>query len=127
MYLYGSIALVLLMIVVGAVTFSCRKTSSPGQRPVVIRAKEVSPPVSLPRPKKGAVRIVDTSLADGVKTKVGSRILIEDFLPYLQALHSAGVKDFKVMGGARFNSAIRYVESVKGAGTEQRGRFCEDN
>ena len=49
---------------------------------------------------------MDTSFRDGFQSIYGAKVLVEDFIPALQAAVNAGLKHFETAGGARFQAPI---------------------
>ena len=49
---------------------------------------------------------MDTSFRDGFQSIYGAKVLVEDFIPALQAAVGAGLKHFETAGGARFQAPI---------------------
>lgn len=49
---------------------------------------------------------MDTSFRDGFQSIFGAKVLVEDFIPALQAAVDAGIKHFETAGGARFQAPI---------------------
>ncbi len=57
---------------------------------------------------KKLIKLMDTSFRDGFQSVYGARVLVDDYLPALEAAVSAGIKHFEVAGGAMFQSPIFY-------------------
>ncbi|MBQ3641904.1 biotin/lipoyl-binding protein [bacterium] len=55
---------------------------------------------------KKLIKVMDTSFRDGFQSIYGAKVLVEDFIPALQAAVSAGIKHFETAGGARFQAPI---------------------
>ena len=55
---------------------------------------------------KKQIKVMDTSFRDGFQSIYGAKVLVEDFLPALQAAVDAGIKHFETAGGARFQAPI---------------------
>ncbi len=55
---------------------------------------------------KKQIQVMDTSFRDGFQSIYGAKVLVEDFLPAMQAAVSAGIKHFETAGGARFQAPI---------------------
>ncbi len=55
---------------------------------------------------KKQIKVMDTSFRDGFQSIYGAKVLVEDFIPALQAAVSAGIKHFETAGGARFQAPI---------------------
>lgn len=49
---------------------------------------------------------MDTSFRDGFQSIYGAKVLVDDFIPALQAAVNAGIKHFETAGGARFQAPI---------------------
>ncbi|TQR58563.1 biotin/lipoyl-containing protein [Campylobacter troglodytis] len=58
---------------------------------------------------KKFIDIMDTSFRDGFQSVYGARVLIEDFLPAVEAAKEAGLRHFEFGGGARFQSLYFYL------------------
>ncbi len=58
---------------------------------------------------KKLIDIMDTTFRDGFQSVFGGRVLMEDFLPALQAAKHAGISHFEFGGGARFQSLFFYL------------------
>ncbi len=56
--------------------------------------------------KKKEIKVMDTSFRDGFQSIYGAKVLVEDFIPALQAAVQAGIKHFETAGGARFQAPI---------------------
>jgi pyruvate carboxylase subunit B len=59
-------------------------------------------------PKK-YIDIMDTTFRDGFQSVFGGRVLMEDFLPAVEAAVEAGIHHFEFGGGARFQAPIFYL------------------
>ncbi len=55
---------------------------------------------------KKQIKVMDTSFRDGFQSIYGAKVLVEDFIPALQAAVDAGLKHFETAGGARFQAPI---------------------
>ncbi len=55
---------------------------------------------------KKLIKVMDTSFRDGFQSIFGAKVLVEDFIPALQAAVDAGIKHFETAGGARFQAPI---------------------
>ena len=55
---------------------------------------------------KKQIKVMDTSFRDGFQSVYGAKVLVEDFIPALQAAVDAGLKHFETAGGARFQAPI---------------------
>ncbi|MGL4854876.1 MAG: biotin attachment protein, partial [Lentisphaeria bacterium] len=53
---------------------------------------------------------MDTSFRDGFQSCLGARVKTDDFLPVLQAAKEAGISNFEIGGGARFQSLYFYCQ-----------------
>ena len=49
---------------------------------------------------------MDTSFRDGFQSIYGAKVLVDDFIPALQAAVAAGINHFETAGGARFQAPI---------------------
>jgi len=56
------------------------------------------------------IRFMDTSFRDGFQSIFGARVKTDDFLPALAAAAEAGVDNFEIGGGARFQSLYFYTQ-----------------
>ena len=52
------------------------------------------------------IKVMDTSFRDGFQSIFGAKVLVDDFIPALQAAVDAGIKHFETAGGARFQAPI---------------------
>ena len=52
------------------------------------------------------IKVMDTSFRDGFQSIFGAKVLVEDFIPALQAAVDAGLRHFETAGGARFQAPI---------------------
>jgi pyruvate carboxylase subunit B len=59
---------------------------------------------------KKYIDIMDTSFRDGFQSVFGGRVLMEDFLPAVEAAKEAGITHFEFGGGARFQSLFFYLQ-----------------
>jgi len=55
---------------------------------------------------KKLIKVMDTSFRDGFQSIYGAKVLVDDFIPALQAACSAGLNHFETAGGARFQAPI---------------------
>ena len=55
---------------------------------------------------KKQIKVMDTSFRDGFQSIYGAKVLVDDFIPALQAAVNAGIKHFETAGGARFQAPI---------------------
>lgn len=55
---------------------------------------------------KKLIKVMDTSFRDGFQSIFGAKVLVDDFIPALQAAVNAGLKHFETAGGARFQAPI---------------------
>ena len=55
---------------------------------------------------KKQIKVMDTSFRDGFQYIYGAKVLVDDFIPALQAAVNAGLKHFETAGGARFQAPI---------------------
>ena len=58
---------------------------------------------------KKFIDIMDTTFRDGFQSVYGARVLMQDFLPALEAAKEAGIRHFEFGGGARFQSLYFYL------------------
>jgi pyruvate carboxylase subunit B len=58
---------------------------------------------------KKYIDIMDTTFRDGFQSVFGGRVLMEDFLPAVEAASKAGISHFEFGGGARFQSLFFYL------------------
>ncbi|MGG7048878.1 MULTISPECIES: biotin/lipoyl-containing protein [unclassified Campylobacter] len=58
---------------------------------------------------KKFIDVMDTTFRDGFQSVFGARVLMDDFLPALQAAKDAGITHFEFGGGARFQSLYFYL------------------
>jgi pyruvate carboxylase subunit B len=56
------------------------------------------------------IRFMDTSFRDGFQSAFGARVKTDDFLPALSAAAEAGIDNFEIGGGARFQSLYFYTQ-----------------
>ncbi len=59
---------------------------------------------------KKYIDVMDTSFRDGFQSVFGARVLMEDFLPALEAAREAGIYHFEFGGGARFQALFFYLQ-----------------
>ncbi|WP_456323495.1 biotin/lipoyl-containing protein [Hydrogenimonas sp.] len=59
--------------------------------------------------KKKFIDVMDTTFRDGFQSVFGGRVLMEDFLPAVEAAKDAGITHFEFGGGARFQSLFFYL------------------
>ncbi len=55
---------------------------------------------------KKQIKVMDTSFRDGFQSIFGAKVLVDDFIPALQAAVDAGINHFETAGGARFQAPI---------------------
>ena len=55
---------------------------------------------------KKLIKVMDTSFRDGFQSIYGAKVLVDDFIPAIQAAVNAGIKHFETAGGARFQAPI---------------------
>ena len=55
---------------------------------------------------KKLIKVMDTSFRDGFQSIYGAKVLVDDFIPALQAAVNAGLMHFETAGGARFQAPI---------------------
>jgi len=58
---------------------------------------------------KKFIDIMDTTFRDGFQSVFGGRVLMDDFLPAVEAAKMAGINHFEFGGGARFQSLYFYL------------------
>lgn len=58
---------------------------------------------------KKFIDVMDTSFRDGFQSVYGARVLMDDFIPALEAAKEAGIRHFEFGGGARFQSLYFYL------------------
>ncbi|EOA2862487.1 biotin/lipoyl-containing protein [Campylobacter upsaliensis] len=58
---------------------------------------------------KKFIDVMDTSFRDGFQSVYGARVLMDDFIPALEAAKGAGIRHFEFGGGARFQSLYFYL------------------
>ena len=58
---------------------------------------------------KKFIDVMDTTFRDGFQSVYGARVLMDDFLPALEAAKEAGIEHFEFGGGARFQSLYFYL------------------
>ncbi|MDX9980395.1 MAG: biotin/lipoyl-containing protein [Lentisphaeria bacterium] len=56
------------------------------------------------------IRFMDVSFRDGFQSCLGARVKTEDFLPAFEAALEAGIDNFEIGGGARFQSLYFYCQ-----------------
>lgn len=59
---------------------------------------------------KKYIDIMDTTFRDGFQSVFGGRVLMNDFLPAVEAATQAGITHFEFGGGARFQSLFFYLQ-----------------
>ncbi len=59
---------------------------------------------------KKRIRFMDTSFRDGFQSVLGARVKTADFIPALAAAAEAGIDNFEIGGGARFQSLYFYCQ-----------------
>ena len=58
---------------------------------------------------KKYIDIMDTTFRDGFQSVFGGRVLMDDFMPAVEAAKEAGITHFEFGGGARFQSLFFYL------------------
>jgi len=58
---------------------------------------------------KKLIDIMDTTFRDGFQSVFGGRVLMNDFLPAVEAAKEAGISHFEFGGGARFQTLFFYL------------------
>jgi len=58
---------------------------------------------------KKYIDIMDTTFRDGFQSVFGGRVLMDDFMPAVEAACTAGISHFEFGGGARFQSLFFYL------------------
>ena len=56
------------------------------------------------------IKFMDVSFRDGFQSCLGARVKSEDFFPVLEAAKDAGIDNFEIGGGARFQSLYFYCQ-----------------
>ena len=59
---------------------------------------------------KKYIDVMDTTFRDGFQSVFGGRVLMNDFLPAVEAAKNAGITHFEFGGGARFQSLFFYLQ-----------------
>ena len=59
---------------------------------------------------KKFIDVMDTTFRDGFQSVYGGRVLMDDFLPAVEAAKTAGINHFEFGGGARFQSLYFYLK-----------------
>jgi len=59
---------------------------------------------------KKFIDIMDTTFRDGFQSVFGGRVLMDDFLPAVEAAKEAGITHYEFGGGARFQSLYFYLQ-----------------
>ena len=59
------------------------------------------------------IKVMDTSFRDGFQSIYGAKVLVDDFIPALQAAVSAGLRHFETAGGARFQAPIFFEMQLR--------------
>lgn len=59
---------------------------------------------------KKYIDVMDTTFRDGFQSVFGGRVLMNDFLPAVEAAKQAGINHFEFGGGARFQSLYFYLQ-----------------
>lgn len=59
---------------------------------------------------KKYIDVMDTTFRDGFQSVFGGRVLMNDFLPAVEAAKKAGINHFEFGGGARFQSLFFYLQ-----------------
>ncbi len=57
---------------------------------------------------KKLIKVMDTSFRDGFQSVYGARVLLNDYLPVIEAAKNAGINHFEIGGGALPEAAITY-------------------
>ena len=58
---------------------------------------------------KKVIEVMDTTFRDGFQSVFGARVLMDDFLPAVEAARHADIRHFEFGGGARFQSLYFYT------------------
>ena len=58
---------------------------------------------------KKVIDVMDTTFRDGFQSVFGARVLMDDFLPAVEAARHADIRHFEFGGGARFQSLYFYT------------------
>ncbi len=56
------------------------------------------------------IKFMDVSFRDGFQSCYGARVKTDDFMPVLEAAKAAGIDNFEIGGGARFQSLYFYCQ-----------------
>jgi pyruvate carboxylase subunit B len=59
---------------------------------------------------KKYIDVMDTTFRDGFQSVFGGRVLMDDFMPAVEAAKKAGISHFEFGGGARFQSLFFYLQ-----------------
>jgi pyruvate carboxylase subunit B len=59
---------------------------------------------------KKFIDIMDTTFRDGFQSVFGGRVLMDDFMPAVEAAREAGITHYEFGGGARFQSLYFYLQ-----------------
>jgi pyruvate carboxylase subunit B len=59
---------------------------------------------------KKYIDVMDTTFRDGFQSVFGGRVLMDDFMPAVEAAKKAGITHFEFGGGARFQSLFFYLQ-----------------
>ena len=59
---------------------------------------------------KKYIDVMDTSFRDGFQSVFGGRVMMDDFLPAVEAAKDAGITHFEFGGGARFQALFFYLQ-----------------
>ena len=58
---------------------------------------------------KKVIDVMDTTFRDGFQSVFGARVLMDDFLPAVEAARHADIRHFEFGGGSRFQSLYFYT------------------
>ena len=59
---------------------------------------------------KKYIDVMDTTFRDGFQSVFGGRVLIDDYLPAVEAAKKAGITHFEFAGGANFQTSFYYLQ-----------------
>ena len=59
---------------------------------------------------KKYIDVMDTTFRDGFQSVFGGRVLVDDYLPAVEAAKSAGITHFEFAGGANFQTSFYYLQ-----------------
>jgi len=59
---------------------------------------------------KKYIDVMDTTFRDGFQSVFGGRVLVDDYLPAVEAAKKAGITHFEFAGGANFQTSFYYLQ-----------------